>query len=84
VLEAYAFVLEQDLTSVPLGEEAFVVTEEWTPYLVSIAELEAELGIVQFPEELKAADQSGGSGGEELLRDSRVKRREQPRRLSAP
>jgi DNA/RNA endonuclease G (NUC1) len=74
-LQAFAFILEQDLQTVPLEDEEFQVTEEWTPFLVSIQELEDELGIVRFPQELKDADGSAGDGGEEMLRGGTVKRK---------
>ena len=74
-LQAFAFVLEQDLNTVPLENEEFQVTGEWTPYLVPIQELEDELGIVKFPQALKEADGAESLGGEEMLRAGKVKRK---------
>jgi hypothetical protein len=39
-LQAFAFLLEQNLSDVPLSEEEFRVSDAWTPYLVSFDELE--------------------------------------------
>ncbi len=75
LLQAFAFVLEQDLTAVPLENEEFQVTEDWTPFLVSIRDLEAELGGIRFPQVLKDADGSLTQSGDELLKTRKARRR---------
>lgn len=72
-LAAFAFLLEQDLTQVVLEDEEFKVTSEWTPYLVSVPDLEEKLGIVTFPQVLRDADRFGDPGGHEALRGRGVK-----------
>lgn len=52
-LEAFAFILKQDLTSVPLE---FAVTATWAPFQVSMAELEAQLEGFRFPQVVRDAD----------------------------
>jgi endonuclease G len=74
-LQAFAFVLEQDLKNVQLETEEFQVTEEWAPYLIPLQELEELLGIVKFPAELKDADGAGGAEGEEMVRTGAVRRK---------
>jgi endonuclease G len=64
-LQAFAFVLEQDLGDVPLE---FAVSAEWLNSMVSIRDLEAGLGYLRFPKELHQADQFGTAAGAELLR----------------
>ncbi len=71
-LAAFAFLLEQKLTKVVFEDEEFKVSSEWTPFLISVAELEGLLGIVQFPQVVRDADQSGDSGGQEALRTQGV------------
>jgi endonuclease G len=56
-LQAFAFVLEQDLSDVQFREAEFKVTAQWKKREVKIADLEAELTGIQFPKALKAADQ---------------------------
>ncbi len=53
-LESYAFMLEQDLTDVPLE---FTFDASWKDKTISIAALEKELGIVDFGEAVREADQ---------------------------
>jgi endonuclease G len=60
-LAAYAFILQQDLKSVP---EEFIVTATWKPYLVSVADLQASLSGFSFPQEILAADRSADAGKE--------------------
>jgi endonuclease G len=60
-LAAYAFVLRQELVSVPLE---FSVTPAWVPYLVSVAGLEERLSGLTFPSEIHAADRSSDGGQE--------------------
>ncbi len=53
-LEAFAFVLKQDLGDVDFGE--FVVTAAWASHQVSVADLEKTLGIVRFDDAIHAGD----------------------------
>lgn len=62
-LRAFAFVLRQDVSDLPLE---FQVTPEWQRHMVSLAELEEKLRIVRFPKVVRAADQSGSAAGEAL------------------
>lgn len=72
-LQAFAFLLEQDLQGVPLEEE-FFVSEEWRPSLRSVQAVEDLLDGVSFPEVIKAADQFDTNHGEELLKAAELKR----------
>jgi DNA/RNA endonuclease G (NUC1) len=58
-LKAYAFVLRQDLSDLPLE---FTVTEQWAQHMVSIPELEEMLGIIRFPEIVHRGDQKTAAG----------------------
>lgn len=55
-LQAFAFLLQQDLENVPLE---FVVSAAWKEKMVAIQTLESELGYLRFPDALKDADQFG-------------------------
>ncbi|MGH7551462.1 MAG: DNA/RNA non-specific endonuclease, partial [Longimicrobiales bacterium] len=55
-LQAFAFVLEQDLSNVPLE---FAVNAEWISFLESIEALEESIGHIKFPDAVKQADQHG-------------------------
>jgi DNA/RNA endonuclease G (NUC1) len=66
-LAAFSFLLEQKLTNVAFENEEFKVTSEWTPYLISVSDLEGLLGIVKFPKVIHDADNSGDPGGQEAL-----------------
>lgn len=63
-LQAFAFLLEQDLSAVPLE---FAVPAEWRLHMLSVAALDKILTNLSFPPALKEADQFGAPGGEELL-----------------
>ncbi|CAN7191699.1 DNA/RNA non-specific endonuclease [Variovorax sp. LjRoot84] len=83
-LQAFAFVLEQDLTQVPLealrtGEVLdprsleFLPTSEWKKRMVSIAALEGRLGnILRFPATVRQADQVASPDGQEVARFARL------------
>ncbi len=64
-LQAFAFLLRQDLRGVPLE---FAATAEWAGFMVSIRELEAGLGCLRFDPAIVQADQFQTVGGDELLR----------------
>jgi len=63
-LQAFTFLLEQDLAGVPLE---FAMRAEWVSYLVPIAQLEAGLGYLQFPAVLHEADQAATPAADELF-----------------
>ena len=63
-LQAFAFTLDQDLSAVPFEE--LVVDAEWRERMVAIAALEAEIGAIDFPAEVHAADQFTTPAGAEL------------------
>lgn len=56
-LHAWAFVLEQDLSTVPMTAE-FDPDPEWEEYLVSLVELQELVRAIKFPDTLLAADQA--------------------------
>jgi len=64
-LEAFAFLLEQDLGDV---EWEFTVSAQWRREMISIARLEQRIGALEFPRELHDADQFGRRGGDEVAR----------------
>jgi DNA/RNA endonuclease G (NUC1) len=61
-LQSYAFLLEQDLSDVPLE---FVVSPAWKKFMVAIADLEAMLSL-RFPREVHESDQIDTPAGEHL------------------
>lgn len=54
-LQSFGFMLEQSLAEVETFE--FAVAEEWLPYFMPIAEIEAEIGLIRFPKIVHDADQ---------------------------
>jgi len=62
-LTAFGFVLEQDLSAVPLE---FAVPSTWQPLMVPIKTLERRLRTVKFPTQLKKADQAATARGKAL------------------
>jgi hypothetical protein len=60
-LQSFAFLLEQDLADVPLE---FIVDASWRQHMIGITDLERALGLVRFPESVRAADQAGTDQGE--------------------
>jgi endonuclease G len=64
-LLSFAFLLEQDLTGVPLE---FAVTAEWAESMVAIADLEDWIGNLRFAKAIKDADQFGTVVADEMLR----------------
>ena len=63
-LQAYAFTLDQDLSGVPFEE--LVVDAAWRERMIAIPALEAEIGAIDFPAEVHAADQFATPAGAEL------------------
>lgn len=55
-LEAFGFILEQDLSATDLE---FHVPEQWQAHMIALADLEARLGSLDFDPVLHAADRSG-------------------------
>jgi len=74
-LQAYAFVLEQDLSAVPLDAREFQVNAEWKPYLVAVDELEVMLDGLEFAKTVKDSDQFRTMDGHELASSRGVRRR---------
>ena len=72
-LQAFGFRLEQDLSRVPTEKE-LQLSAEWRPYLISLTELEQQLGSIRFPTVLKEADQADQAPGEELMRATSLTR----------
>ena len=64
-LESFAFVLEQDLRKVVWE---FTVDAKWREFMVSISQLQDEIGLIRFPKVVRDADQFGQPGANELLR----------------
>ena len=60
-LRAFAFLLRQDLSGVPLE---FAVDTVWREHMISIGDLEGLLGVVRFPAVVRQADQAGTDIGE--------------------
>jgi endonuclease G len=60
-VQAFAFVLEQDLTRTPMT--GFAVDAEWQARMVSIGRLEELVDALDFPAELHAGDQAVTSRG---------------------
>lgn len=63
-LMSFAFLLTQDLSRV---EFEFKIFDEWTPYMISIEELENITKNIIFPREIKEADQLEMDYGKQIL-----------------
>jgi DNA/RNA endonuclease G (NUC1) len=74
-LEAFAFVLEQDLSEVPLEPE-FAVAAEWVPHMVSVPDLQKLLVGIEFNQAIHDADQFNKEGGHELAVAAEVLKQE--------
>jgi endonuclease G len=72
-IAAYAFVLEQDLSAVPLQEE-FIVPDNFRRFLEPIVDLELKAG-VRFPDIVRRADQHDTTEGAELAMRAGIERR---------
>ena len=68
-LQAYAFVLEQDLGATPLE---FVVDATWQARMVRMTDLQARLPLLRFDLALLAADQSATPRGRATQRMARM------------
>ena len=66
-LRTFAFLLRQNLSNTPLE---FVVPAAWEHEMIALKDLEAMLGIVQFPKVLHDSDQKGTPAGETIERAS--------------
>lgn len=66
-LQAFGFLLEQDLASVRFADE-FFVTPEWRREMVSLKKLQQRIGALEFPQVVLEADQFGLEGGNEIAR----------------
>ena len=69
----FAFKLEQDLTDVDFGIE-FAVSPDWQSRLISLADLEAEVDGLTFPEVMHDTDQSAGGDAERIAAAARTMR----------
>jgi endonuclease G len=65
-LQSFAFLLEQDLSDVPLE---FVVSPAWKQFMVGVADLEAMLSL-KFPQEVHDSDQIDTVAGEHVRTNS--------------
>jgi len=72
-IASYGFVLEQDLSDVPLQEE-FIVPENFRRFMEPIADLEQRTG-VRFPDIVRDADRHGTNEGAELAFRAGIRRR---------
>ena len=70
-LEAFAFILEQDLSGVSMERE-FAVDAEWAHHMIEIAELQKLLQGVKFDAAIVQADQFATQGGQELARETKI------------
>jgi DNA/RNA endonuclease G (NUC1) len=66
-LEAFGFVLEQDLKNVQFSAE-FAVSTEWRGEMVSLKKLQQRIGAIEFPDVVIDADQYGLVDGNEVAR----------------
>lgn len=70
-LQTFAFRIEQDLSDVDFGDvedtdEEFIVPEIWKGRMVSVADLENEIGLLTFPSVLHETDQFDADGIETI------------------
>jgi endonuclease G, mitochondrial len=63
-LQTFAFVLEQDLADTDLE---FAVDALWRSRMISLADLESLLAVVEFPAEMRDSDQFDAPGSEAVL-----------------
>ena len=66
-LQAFAFILEQNLKNVPVE---FAVNAEWIDYMISIKGLQSILKFIEFPKSIIDADQFKKPAGESLRRSA--------------
>jgi endonuclease G len=66
-IQSFGFLLEQDLTDVPLE---FAVEAPWLDSMVSIVELQDLIGNIRFPKAVVEGDQHETPAGEGVLRSS--------------
>jgi endonuclease G, mitochondrial len=68
-LQAFAFLLDQDLSDTDLE---FAVNKEWRARMVSVPHLEKLVGGVSFPEQLHDSDQIDASDGEAIRAEAGI------------
>lgn len=68
-LRTFAFLLDQDLSNTDLE---FAVDQAWRSRMISIADLEALVTGLAFPQELHDSDQIGATGGEAVRAQAAV------------
>ncbi len=67
-LQSFGFILEQDLSDVPLERE-FAVDTKWRPFMIALRGLENLLTGMRFAPAVVAADQFRRDGGDEIARE---------------
>ncbi|MEW8462016.1 MAG: DNA/RNA non-specific endonuclease [Candidatus Thiodiazotropha endolucinida] len=72
-MATFAFKLEQDLTDVDFGIE-FAVSPDWQSRMISLADLEAQVDGLTFPEVMHDTDQSASDNAEHIAADARKMR----------
>jgi endonuclease G len=68
-LQSFAFLLDQDLSDTDFGIEAFEVDADWRGRMISIADIEKEIGLLEFRKELHDSDQFDRDAGESVRRE---------------
>lgn len=63
-LQAFAFILEQDLSGVQMEE--FQITADWKPHMVSVKKLEKMVRFLKFDQVIHKADQHKKPAGDEV------------------
>lgn len=71
VLQSFGFLLEQDLSDVPLE---FQVDAEWRTAMIAIPTLEAMIGAIRFPAPIHDADQFATETGGEIRKAAGIER----------
>jgi len=66
-IQAFAFVLEQDLSGVAFREE-FAVNSVWAEHLIAVSDLEEILDGIEFPQVVKDGDQFGSPIADEITK----------------
>jgi DNA/RNA endonuclease G (NUC1) len=72
-LQAFAFILEQDLSDVALEPE-FAVGAAWVPHMISIQDLQDTVSGLTFAPAVHKADQFGAGPGDEIAVEAELKK----------
>lgn len=70
-LQSFAFLIDQDLAGV---EFEFAVSAEWRAHMISVVDLELEIGLIDFPPEIHQADQFDADVGEAVRASAGIER----------